>query len=472
MKLSDVTPIPLDCGGKGRCGKCRVYAFGQLSPLTEAEKHLLSQEEIAAGCRLACQCEILGEYTVHTQTAANDLTVQTEYTGAQRVRPAADGGRSGCPGDVGAAVDIGTTTLAAYWYDLATGQPLCQKSAANPQRIFGADVISRIERAMAGDGVQLCAVLRRAVASLLPPDCKRLVLTGNTTMLYTLCGYDPAPLARAPFIADHTFGYEKDQVLLPPCFSAYVGADLATAALAAGLWQDGALTPVHPVLLLDAGTNGEMLLAANGRLYGCSAAAGPAFEGSQISTGLPSIPGAICRVSEDYALDTIGGQPPRGYCGSGILDMTAALLRSGALDETGYLDFWPEEAAALPRLTQKDIREIQLAKSAIAAAAETLMHTAGVTRLQTLYLAGGFGSRLSTVSARRIGLIPPALKTVALGNAAGYGAAMLLLRPSLMEDLRAMQQQFELLELANDSYFSEAFMRHMYFPEEDANGRV
>ena len=465
MKLSDALNIPLDCGGKGRCGKCKVYVSGDLSPLTQAEFSLLTQEEIDAGCRLACQAEVLGEFVVHNSHKDDGMVVQTGFgTDPINTAPTSFTQPATCD-HIGVAVDIGTTTLAAYWYDLSTGQLLDQRSAANPQRSFGADVISRIERAMAGDLTKLSAALRRGIESLLPEKWDRLVLTGNTTMLYTLCEHDPEPLSHAPFIADHTYGYEKDGVVLPPCFSAYVGADLSTAALAAGLWKDGRLAVDKPTLLLDAGTNGEILLAANGHLYGCATACGPAFEGSQISCGLPSVPGAICHVASDFSVETIGDRPPKGYCGSGILDVTAALLDCEMLDETGFLDEWPEEAAALPELTQKDIREIQLAKSAIAAGCDALMHAAGVTELDTLYLAGGFGSQLNVESARRIGLIPPARQTVAIGNGAGHGAALLLLNPSLLEDLLNMKEQFELVELANDSYFSEAFMRHMYFPE-------
>ncbi|MCI8633577.1 MAG: DUF4445 domain-containing protein [Lachnospiraceae bacterium] len=452
MKLSEMISMPLECGGNGRCGKCKLRVSGALSPLSPQERGLLTQEEIEAGYRLACMTEIEGDYTIHSLPSER-LAVQLDFT---ELAGAPSSGREG----IGAAIDIGTTTLAAYWYDLSSGRRINTKSAANPQRIFGADVISRIEHAAKGRLPQLSACLRQAVLSLLPPVYEHLVLTGNTTMLYLLCGYDPAELASAPFHARHTFGFQRGTVMLPPCFSAYIGADLACAALAAGFASH---LPEKPTLLLDIGTNGEMLLAANGLLYGCSAAAGPAFEGNHISCGLPSVPGAICHVQPDFSYETIENLPAKGYCGSGILDITAALLDHGALSASGVLSAWP--APALPLLTQQDIREIQLAKAAIAAACQALMHAAHVDALDTLYLAGGFGSQLSPESARQIGLLPPARHTLSLGNAAGHGSAMLLLNPALLEKVLALKKSFRLCELADDPFFTDAFMSCMRFPE-------
>lgn len=451
MKLSEIISMPLECGGIGRCGKCKVRASGALSPLSSQERALLTQEEIEAGYRLACMTEIEGAYAIHDLPSEN-LAVQLDFEQPTCISPASGKG-------VGAAIDIGTTTLAAYWYDLSSKRLLSQKSAPNPQRIFGADVISRMDHAAKGRLPQLSACLRQAILSLLPRTYERLVLTGNTTMLYLLCGYDPAELAAAPFHARHLFGFQKDSVMLPPCFSAYIGADIACAALAAGFASH---VPEKPTLLLDIGTNGEMLLAANGLLYGCSAAAGPAFEGSHISCGLPSVSGAICCVHSDFSYETIENSPAKGYCGSGILDMMAVLLNHGALLPSGVLAAWP--SPSLPPLTQQDIREIQLAKAAIAAACQSLMHAAHVEELDTIYLAGGFGSQLSPESARRIGLLPPSCHTITLGNAAGLGAAMLLLQPALLEKLLELKKSFRLCELADDSFFTDAFMRCMTFP--------
>lgn len=453
MKLSEYLGLPLPCGGAGRCGRCKVTVSGQLSPLTNAEKSLLTQEELDAHVRLACQVEIQGDFWLHAAEEER-LSVQLDFPPLPEdivTSPASSK-------SIGVVVDIGTTTLAAYWYDLSTGQLIKRQAAANPQRLFGADVISRLSHAQNGKAMQLTACLRQAVAGLLPDRYDRLVLTGNTVMLYFLCGYDTAELATAPFTVSHHFGKQFDNVIIPPCFSAYVGADLATGALAAGFHKK----TEKPALLLDIGTNGEMLLASQGKFFGASAAAGPAFEGGQISCGLPSIQGAICHVDTDLSYKTVDGSAAKGYCGSGILDITAALLSEGCLTENGYLVKWP--SASLPELTQQDIREIQLAKSAIRAGCEALLKTGGADLPDTLYLAGGFGSQLRPGSARRIGLLPPALKHIALGNAAARGAAMLLLNPSLLSDLNALAKRFTLVELANDPFFSDAFMRFMAFP--------
>lgn len=462
MKLSDTLALPLDCGGHGRCGRCKVRVSGRLSPLTAAEQSLLSQEEIQAGYRLACQCEIEGPYEITEASATDDaMQICTHF-----LTPMPTGTYT--PQDpLGAAIDVGTTTLAAYWYNLETGTLVAQKAIPNPQRIFGADVISRIEKAGAGQLPQLSACLRQAVLRLLPPHYERLVITGNTVMLYLLCGYDPAPLAMPPFSLDHAFGLRHDAVYFPPCFSAYIGADIATAIWAAGLFSGGQVTAEKPALLLDAGTNGEIIVAAGGRLWGCSAAAGPAFEGSQISRGMPSVPGAICHVHADFSYETIAHAPARGYCGSGILDMTARLLDCGALDAQGLLTSWPN--SDLPALTQDDIRQIQLAKAAIAAGCESLLHAAGVTQLDTLYLSGGFGSELNVKSAQRIGLIPPARRVVSLGNGAAYGASLLLLHPEWLDDFCAMRSVFTVVELGNDPRFADAFIQHMTW--EDYHGR-
>ena len=289
----------MPCGGKGRCGKCRVRASGGLSPLSSAEREALTPAEQAAGVRLACCTRILGDaqVTVDGDGAVSQICTQ----GEARELPVLDPLFT----VLGAAVDIGTTTLAAQLYDRSG--LLATAAAPNPQRAFGADVISRIGRSMDGDGPGLAACVRQAIADMLRDLCRQagretggidaLVLTGNTAMLHLLCGLDASPLAAAPFEAKELFGKfipaaelelpcaPEAQVYLPRCMSAFVGADITTALLASGICGGG-----ETRMLADIGTNGEIALWHGGRLSCCSTAAGPAFEGANLSQGMQGAP--------------------------------------------------------------------------------------------------------------------------------------------------------------------------------------
>ncbi len=392
----------MPCGGRGRCRKCRVQASGALSPLSAAELDALSPAEREAGVRLACCTRILGDARV---TAAGDgagtqICTRGEARAVERLDPMFAA--------LGAAVDIGTTTLAAQLYD--RDGLLATAAAPNPQRSFGADVISRIGRSMEGDSPALANCVRQAIAGLLRTLCGQagrrseeidaLVLTGNTAMLHLLCGLDVSPLAAAPFQAEELFGKtlsaaELDlpcapgaRAYLPRCMSAFVGADITTALLASGICAGR-----ETRMLTDIGTNGEIALWHQGRLSCCSTAAGPAFEGANLSQGMQGAPGAIDHAwVADGALEvhTIGEAAPVGICGSGVADVLAGLLELGRLDETGLLndgdDAWP--LAPGVAITQGDIRQVQLAKSAVRAGIETLMARAGLAPDALAELAG------------------------------------------------------------------------------------
>ncbi len=470
----------MPCGGQGRCGKCRVWASGCLSPPDPSEAALLTEDELGHGLRLACRCRVLGEAQV--RPAYHEAVSQICTSGG-------DGGPAEDPmfQTLGAAVDIGTTTLAARLYD--AGGALAEAAAPNPQRAWGADVISRIGRAMAGDGPALAACVRGAVASLLERMCRAagrrteevdgLVVTGNTAMLHLLTGTDPSPLAAAPFQAEELFGKTvpagglnlpcppDTPVYLPRCISAFVGGDITTALLASGICRRP-----DSALLMDIGTNGELALWHRGKLLCCSTAAGPAFEGAGLSQGMQGAPGAIDHVwaqGGKLTVHTIGGRPAAGICGSGAVDAVAALLAVGALDESGYLtggeDAYP--LAEGVRFTQRDIRQIQLAKSAIRAGVEALLHRAGLCRdrLTQTAIAGGFGSYLDLRSAASIGLLPRELvgRCRVLGNAALSGASMLLRRRALEEESLWLARRAESLDLASDPIFMEQYIEQMLF---------
>ncbi len=466
--LSDVLsaagfPLAQPCGGRGTCGKCGVSSLsGAVTQPTEAETR--------AGRRLACQTRLLGDCTV---TLSPEPTWRNIETDADDPVPGVP-----MPGRVGAAVDLGTTTIAVRIYDLFTGLALGQAAAPNPQAAVAADVMGRVSAALAGGGERLRALAIHAIQGAITQACDAagvpgpdaLTVAGNTVMLYLLTGSAPQSLATHPFQADCLFGFEEPlsgvPAYLPPCAAAFMGADLTCAALSTGLCDRAETT-----LLMDIGTNGELMLWHGGRLYAASAPAGPAFEGVEISQGMGGVTGAIDKVwMENGGLGcrVIGGGRAEGLCGSGLIDAVAALLRLGRIDSTGAADapFLPVSGAV--GLTAADVRAVQLAKAAVAAGVETLLAEAGisVSRVARLELAGGFGSRLSVPSAVAIGLIPAPLagRARAVGNAALAGAAALLLDTRLRAKAEAIARRATLVPLGGNAAFEERFLADMNFP--------
>lgn len=476
--LQTLPGFEMPCAGNGRCGKCKVIVSGQLSPLTTAEKETLTPEEIAQGVRLACQARIQGDCQVTLPEKGQSRICLTGVMAPMTLRPRFS--------QFGAAVDIGTTTLAARLYD-RSGQLLAQVSTVNPQASWGADVISRIEAALGGQASALAQAIRQAVDGLLAQLAQdaglsvqaidALVVTGNTAMLYLLTQTSPDCLSHAPFLAEDLFGrvYSGAQlglhngsdasVYLPRCMSAFVGADITTALLASGICKG-----TETRLLVDIGTNGEMALWHDGALYCCSTAAGPAFEGAGLSMGMQGKDGAVDHVTvQDGQLlpHVIGDAAPRGICGSGVIDALACLLELETLDETGLLDEDPTPIAPPVSLTQKDVRMVQLAKSAIHAGLLTLLKTQALpcSQVAELAVAGGFGSYLDVENAGHIGLIPPELvpKVRVLGNAALSGAAMLLLDRDLAQVSDRLAQSAQTLTLSANPVFTDFYTEGMLF---------
>ena len=440
------------CGGRGRCGKCAVEVMGQISPPNEEERRL--------GIRLACQAVLLGDAEA---VLPDSRAMEQIETGVDELRAAMP-----MDGRIGAAVDIGTTTLAVRRYDLATGECVDSEGMRNPQTAVAADVMGRIGAAMDGRLPQLRNQVCGAIRSL-AGSADVMVVTGNTTMLYLLTGRDPKSLSCAPFEADclfdETIVLDSAQAWLPPCMNAFVGADITCAVLASGMCDRN-----ETALLCDVGTNGEIALWKDGALFVSSTAAGPAFEGAGISCGVSSVRGAIDRVWTEHdrvCVHTIGDAPAVGVCGSGLIDAVAAFLDTEQIDETGAM-----EADALPlaegiMLTRADVRAVQLAKAAIAAGILTLMETAGVSpdEVSAVYIAGGFGSHLNVDSAARIGLIPPALakRVKVLGNAALTGAARLLLDRREHDRAREIARRARHVALGGNPRFNERYMDQMFF---------
>lgn len=419
----------------------------------------------------------------------------------------------------GVAVDIGTTTLAAYLYDLSNEKRMAVKSMLNPQRKHGADVISRIDYASAGDdeGAEMARLIRGALNKLigeLVQDCGLtqndvyiVTIAGNTTMLHLLMRLPARNIAAAPFIPVTVSGHvlnpldldltmnSSGRIIILPSVAAYVGADTVAAVLSSGMYQAGEIT-----LLVDIGTNGEIVLGNDSMMYACSTAAGPAFEGANITCGIGGVNGAISEVTVQnegtFDYRTIGGYQAIGICGSGLVDAVACMLKTGIIDETGRIvDENELQAEAhmhrdriverngmrayvlVPReltgntediiITQKDIREVQNAKAAIAAGISVLIKEAGLItgQIGKVYLAGGFGSYLHIESAIAIGLLPKELsgKIYAIGNAAGAGAIHSLLCREELHKAAGIAKTIRYLELSSRPDFVSEYTDNMFF---------
>lgn len=443
------------CGGGGVCGACRVIARGSLSARPDIGRRVL-----------ACQTYVTGNAEVWLPRRAVMTQIETRVPQL----PKAKGAKPG----IGAAVDLGTTTIVLRLVDTATGDVLSTVSCENPQRVVAADVIGRIDSAVKGGLGMLTGMIGDCIDELekkafaqakIKGRADVRVIAGNTTMLYLYAGRDPEPLSHAPFAADCLFGHKQGRDMLPACMGAFVGADITCAILAAGICSQA-----DTVMLTDIGTNGEIVLWHKGKLYCCATAAGPAFEGAGISCGVGSVPGAIDRAwvqDGGVAFETIGGEPACGVCGSGLIDIVAALLDAELMDETGALEDDEVILADGVTLTQQDIRQVQLAKGAISAGMQALMKRAGVTAadVKALYIAGGFGSHLNLAGAARIGLIPPELadKAQVLGNASLGGAQMLATDPEAWQESCRIAAMAQCINLAEDADFSDLFIENMMF---------
>lgn len=493
-------PLAMPCGGQMRCKKCRVRASGALSPMTPGERSALTDEEAAAGIRMACMVTVSGDAEITLPERGGEKILTAGVLPAFPLEPLGRG--------LGVAVDIGTTTLAAYLYDLRQGVLLATASAVNPQAPFGADVISRLQKSHEGQRQELASAIRQGLNALIGRLCAdagmdrsqidAAVLTGNTAMEYLLTEQPPESIIFVPFEQDRSFGETLTPsslsldlpgcsgVYLTRCISAYVGGDITMASMASELFRR---TPEQgPCLLTDIGTNGEMVLYHDGAWYCCSTAAGPTFEGAGIHMGMTAKEGAVSAVTlRDGSIvsQVIGGGTAVGICGSGIIDAVAVLLACGVVDDSGYLcedghdyedcicELDGRTAFRLPGtdviLTQADIRAVQLAKSAICAGMLTLLHEAGLDgRAVPLKIAGGFGSFINVRSAEAIGLIPEgfAAQSETIGNAAGGGASMVLLSRPMLQESEAFSRRAVTVELSTNPFFMDAYTRNMLFPEQ------
>lgn len=524
------------CNGTGGCGKCRVRAFAesQGALVSKNSRHRISGEAAALGWTLGCQTFVHGDARVEMTEAAlhekleilaegNVLNVPlkpwitkrynptlrvTDVLAGDRVIASEDGDTTGQT--YGLAIDIGTTTLVVALIDLNSGGELGATSSLNPQARHAQDVLSRISMGGDPEGLKvlhkvLADELNRLVDELtvkqavLKRRIYEAVYAGNTTMITLAAGRSPRSLGKYPYRVEveapahykaSEVGLEiapQGLVWLPPVISAYVGADLTAGLLATRLDKRAGTT-----LLVDVGTNGEMILAVNGRLTATSTAAGPAFEGMNINSGMRASNGAIERVSLDGVVSyrTIGNAAPIGLCGSGVLDAIGELAAQGIVDKNGRFvspdspvgrnwarNFRTEEGKPVFHIagpvvvTQRDVRQVQLAKGAVRAGIELMLRSAGLRaeEVDHVLIAGSFGYHLRTKSLLNLGMLPPGFgdRVEYVGNTSKSGAVAFLINRDTRRDVAEIVRSVTALELANAPDFQPTFVSALSFPPPD-----
>jgi uncharacterized 2Fe-2S/4Fe-4S cluster protein (DUF4445 family) len=468
--------VEFPCGGQGRCRGCRIQVLEGEVGINAAQRERFSAEELAGGWRLACQCVVDGDLVIELrQWDAAILADETPFVFESR------------PG-LGVAVDVGTTTIVAQLLDLRSGGVLAVRTALNSQGRHGTDVMSRIGFALSPGGSQeLQELIRRQIGALIGQlllaarapgrEVRDIVLVGNTVMHHLFSGIDVEPLSHFPFdpirAALEVFSAEELGWELPshvtvrflPCLGGFVGSDTLAGLLATRMGESADL-----VGLIDLGTNGEIVLGNRERILCASTAAGPAFEGARISMGMRASAGAISQaVVEDGQLQchVLGNIEAKGICGSGLVDSVAAGLDLGIISPSGrFADSRSEWTLRPPvTLTQTDVRELQLAKAAIASGLQLLRERWNGADPVRLYLAGAFGNYVNRSSANRIGLINyPPERVQPAGNTALLGAKLALFRldgeDGSYYDLRS---RVEHASLSADPRFQDVFVQELSF---------
>ncbi len=480
-----------DCGAKGRCGKCRV----DLSTSGDQFESVHS-----------CTFRVEGDISIRIpETSMLSSHIMSK---APIFFPKGFTGRfvdAHGPDTYGVAVDLGTTTIAVYLCNTLKGEVIGSLAVKNPQAIYGDDVMNRIGvigqdpknlenlqalvvKSIEWGVAQLTAAMNDASVSI-----DRMAVVGNPTMIHILAGVDPQPIGVAPYQPAFHQAMEFDakdlgfkSILCPvqtlPQVSGFIGGDILAAAIAADLETLPAGT-----LLVDLGTNGELIIKGKDRFFATSCATGPAFEGATLDCGMQAIPGAINSVtlgqnSQIENLTLIQAEsgpavPPAGICGSGVLNAIAQMCDHGIIDPSGRFADEETEYTLVPKdpaagrpgviISQKDIRSVQLGKSALISGIEFLCEKAGFKTPESILIAGAFGTHLNKKDLIRLGLLPDMdeEKIITLGNAAGSGAVMVLCDNAYVDDARKMADQLEIVSLETNLAFQERFIENLAFPD-------
>jgi uncharacterized 2Fe-2S/4Fe-4S cluster protein (DUF4445 family) len=465
--------VEFPCGGESACGGCKIRVLSGHIPITAAMRQALSEAELAQGWRLACCAESRESVVVEVEQWSLPVLMDEQSTPLEP-RPG-----------FGAAIDLGTTTLVAQMVDLSTAEVLAVETALNPQARHGADVMSRIQYDLRHPG-ELTAMIRRTLGQMLARLARdraleEVLIAGNTAMHHLFCGLSVEPLAAVPFLSAELgerrfsareIGWARPRTAVEvrsgvrflPCLGGFVGSDLLAGMVATHLAEQ---SDSHA--LFDIGTNGEIVLGSRRGILCASTAAGPAFEGGRISVGMTARAGAIDAVRVHhgaYECHVIGGQAARGICGSGLVDAAACALRLAQILPSGRLAGGAKTLSLTESvsLTQGDIRELQLAKGAMAAGLKILHRQSAGEPLRSLWLAGAFGNYIKEAAASAIGLLPQDVAIQPVGNSALRGVRMLLLTPThrqaLLARLCALTRH---VELAADPAFQDTFAESMAF---------
>jgi uncharacterized 2Fe-2S/4Fe-4S cluster protein (DUF4445 family) len=512
-----------DCGGKRRCGKCMVKiaesSKASVSEADETEAKFLAAKELAAGSRLACCTEVLDDTAIEIPVTSR-LSPEVAQKGPTILFDKLTALKPSSKEKInayGLAVDLGTTTIAVYLCNLESAEVTASISVRNPQVLFGDDVMSRI--GAVGQNESLLLRLQKMVVKAIewgtdslcrstrtdPGKIKTMIVVGNTPMIHLFVGTDPTSIGMFPynpqFVEEQIFEAQKvgfrfnpnTTVRTLPLITGFIGADIVGATLAAELSHTRPGT-----MLVDVGTNGEIMFLGNEGLVATSCATGPAFEGAAITYGMHAVSGAIDAVKIDghdgVICSVIQKDPSKskkiaGLCGTGVVSAVAELLRSqlilpdGAFNrETNSTNLQlgdnetPEFVLAGPgetegdrtiTFTQKDVRAIQLAKGALRTGIDLLCLEAGVERPQKILLAGAFGSYIRKKDALTIGMFPDISEEdiEVVGNAAGAGAILTLFDDRFIAEANDLRQSTRVLDLASHPNFQEIFIASLEFPK-------
>ena len=473
--------FPQTCGGKGRCGLCRVKFHDNIPSAYDREVELLGG---ASDLRLACM------HRVDSDIAISIPPVQEWYGDKSIGDITLQSGRKG----LALAGDIGTTTIAVYLVDLKPGSIIAQKSFLNPQAHYGADVMTRLELAGKDDmRLKLHRSVTEGIGGVLKETAEeynfdinsinRTLFAGNSVMTHLFLGWGGEGLEKAPFRSP----FEKRGFLpfngeliglypvcrseMFPILSSFIGGDTAAGIIAAGLHEASGSR-----LFIDLGTNGEIVLLHKDKMTAVSTAAGPAFEGAGMFSGMPAVKGAIEGFDINGSPVIIGGGEPVGICGSGYISGTALMLDKGILQPNGLLQ---EDAGGKRRwkplnnskgiyFTQDDIRKFQLAKGAVSAGIEILLKEAGLDykQLDEIIITGSFGSRINPIDAVKTGILPDIdiNKIRFLDNAAGRGAVLCLVNPKLYQKVLTVDKTLKVINLGEHPAFEDTFIKALSFP--------